>query len=428
MIDVAIIGAGPYGLSLAAFLKARGIDYRIFGKPMETWLAHMPAGMRLKSEGFASNIYDAHGRFTLKRYCAERSLPYSDVGLPVPLQTFADYGLAFQRTYLPELEQEFVVSVVPSRGRFELSLANGEALVARHVVVAAGITHFAHVPKVFRGMPEQLVTHSSQYGRLDQFRGRDVVVIGAGASALDIAALLHKAGARAEVVTRARTIHFHSPPEPAWKFECTLRQLKKGLGTAWGNLKQPRTGLGCGWDTVLCAHAPLAIHMLPAQTRVNMVRQILGPAPGWFVRDEVVGNVATTLGVDISNVKAEGDRVYLTVVDGTGVKRVIGASHVITATGYRPEVERLGFLSGDLRSQMRAIEGAPQLSTNFESSVRGLYFVGPASVYSFGPLARFAFGARFSAIRLSKHLSAAVSAGRTRVVVPSVREADSRNA
>ena len=37
MTDVAVIGAGPYGLSLAAHLRARGADIRVFGFPMQSW-------------------------------------------------------------------------------------------------------------------------------------------------------------------------------------------------------------------------------------------------------------------------------------------------------------------------------------------------------------------------------------------------------
>ena len=73
--DVAIVGAGPYGLSLAAHLKAAGVDFRIFGTPMEFWLNHMPKGMHLKSEGFASSLYDSGSKFTLEAYCKERGLP-----------------------------------------------------------------------------------------------------------------------------------------------------------------------------------------------------------------------------------------------------------------------------------------------------------------------------------------------------------------
>ena len=102
--DIAIIGAGPYGLSLAAHLKAQGQDFRIFGDPMVMWRNRMPKGMRLKSEGFASSLYDPGATFTLARYCADNDLPYADVGLPVRLETFTQYGLEFQRRFVAQVE------------------------------------------------------------------------------------------------------------------------------------------------------------------------------------------------------------------------------------------------------------------------------------------------------------------------------------
>ena len=89
-LDAAIIGAGPYGLSIAAHLRALGISFAIFGEPMLSWRNHMPSGMFLKSEGFASSLYDPKGSFTLRHYCAERGLPYRDIGLPVPVEKLGE--------------------------------------------------------------------------------------------------------------------------------------------------------------------------------------------------------------------------------------------------------------------------------------------------------------------------------------------------
>src|SRR5712664_2434051 len=109
--DVAIIGAGPYGLSIAAHLKAWGVDFRIFGSPMHTWLTHMPKGMRLKSEGFASSLYDPGSTFTLEAYCKEKEIPYGRLGRPVPLEVFTAYGLEFQKRFVPELENKMAESL-----------------------------------------------------------------------------------------------------------------------------------------------------------------------------------------------------------------------------------------------------------------------------------------------------------------------------
>ena len=139
MLNTAIVGAGPYGLSIAAHFRRGGIPFRIFGRPMDSWLAHMPKGMMLKSDGFASNIYDPDNAFTLKQFCAERGIEYADAGSPVRLETFATYGLAFRDRMVPELEDKLVVSLDRLPDGFRLQLEDGETLQARTVVLAVAL-------------------------------------------------------------------------------------------------------------------------------------------------------------------------------------------------------------------------------------------------------------------------------------------------
>ena len=248
-IDVAIIGAGPYGLSIAAHLKSYGLEFRIFGSPMSTWITRMPKGMRLKSEGFASSLYDPDAAFTLAAYCEREGLPYADRGLPVPVERFASYGLAFQRKFVPELEDKQVVSIGRSSAGFKIVLQDGEIVAVRRVIVAAGLVHFARVPPLLSALAPEFVTHSSHHSTLDCFKGREVAIIGAGASALDYAALLHQAGALVHIAARTRTIRFHDPPEipqPLWK-----------------RVRYPVTGLGTGWKALFCASAPWLFRRCP---------------------------------------------------------------------------------------------------------------------------------------------------------------------
>lgn len=399
--DVVIIGAGPYGLSIAAHLKAYGIDFRIFGSPMRTWLTEMPKGMRLKSEGFASSLYEPKSEFTLGRYCNQLGIAYADQGLPVPLDTFSSYGLEFQKRYVPELEDKEVVSVRQASAGFEVRLADGELLTARRVVVAVGLTHFGYVPPMLSALPQEFVTHSSRHRDLEQFKGREVAVIGAGASALDLAALLHRGGASVQLIARRPSIRFHDrAPVP--------RPLRD-------RLRAPTTGLGPGWALFFYASAPLAFHKMSEQFRLEAVRRTLGPAPGWFVRDEVVGKVPFNLGVEITQAKLQNARVAIELTDKAGSRRTLMADHVIAATGYKVDMEKLAFLDTNTRAAIRTFEQTPVLSSNFESSVPGLYFVGTAAANSFGPLMRFAFGAGFTSRRLSKHLARATSLKSVRV-------------
>jgi thioredoxin reductase len=390
--DVAIIGAGPYGLSIAAHLKARGVDFRIFGNPMHTWLAHMPKGMRLKSEGFASSLYDPGSTFTLKSYCKERGIPYAKIGLPVPLEVFASYGLEFQRRFVPELEKQLVDSLRRAAERFQVRLEDGEIISARKVVMAVGLTHYDYVPPILAALPQEFVTHSSRHNTVDRFKGREVAVVGAGASALDLAALLHQAGAHVQVVARKPAIRFHDPPD---KLEPSFID----------RLRTPITGIGPGWKLFWCTNAPLIFRQMPQEFRFDKVRRILGPAPCWFTKEQVVGKIPLNVGVTITEAKVQNGRVNLQLTDSAGTQKMLMADHVITATGYKVDLRRLAFMDSDLQSAVRSVEQTPVLSSNFESSVPGLYFVGATAANTFGPLLRFAFGAGFTARRLSRHLA-----------------------
>ena len=392
MVDVAIIGSGPYGLSLAAHLKGQGVEFRIFGKPMDTWLTQMPQNMRLKSEGFASSLYDPDAAFTLGEYCRGAGVPYADLGLPVRRETFAAYGLEFQRRFVPELEQKLAASLVRSSSGFEIGLEDGETALARRIVVAVGISHFQNIPPLLAALPEEFVTHSSRHFTFDRFQGREVIVIGAGASALDVASALHQAGASTQVIARDSKIHFHDPPGPI------PRPLLE-------RIQYPMTGLGPGWRSLFCTSAPLVFHKMPERFRVEVARRHLGPAAAWFVKSEVVGKVGLHTGLKVTNASVANDRVHLQVTNGDGVARTVSADHVIAATGYQVDLRRVGFLNSDVWMGIRSVGRAPALSANFESSMPGLYFTGAACATSFGPLVRFAYGAGFTSRRLSKHLA-----------------------
>jgi thioredoxin reductase len=390
--DVAIIGAGPYGLSIAAHLRALGVDFRIFGRPMHTWLTHMPKGMRLKSEGFASSLYDPGSTFTLEVYCKEKGIPYGRLGRPVPLEVFTAYGLEFQKRFVPNLENKMVESLKRSGDGFELGLDSGETLSARRVVMAVGLTHYSNFPAELAGLPPSLVSHSSKHSTVDQFRGREVAILGAGASALDLAALLNQAGARVQVLSRKPVIKFHDPPE---KLEFSF----------FDQLRNPITGIGPGWKLFWCANTPLLFRQMPLKFRLDKVKSILGPAPCWFIKEEIIGKVQLLVDVSISEAKVQEGRVCLQLTDSAGTRKSITVDHLIAATGYKVKLQRLAFMDAQLQSAIRSVEDTPVLSSNFQSTVPGLYFVGASAANTFGPLLRFAFGAGFTAGRLSKHLA-----------------------
>lgn len=410
ILDVVIVGAGPYGLSVAAHLASRGVSFRIFGNPMSVWRDHMPKGMRLKSEGFASSLSDPGATFTLRHFCQQEGIRYEDVGEPVELSTFIAYGLAFQKRFVSNLEEKLVASLDESPEGFEVQLEDGERVRARRVVIAVGITHFGYVPPVLAQLPKEVVSHSSACSSLEHFKGRTVAIVGAGASALDLAALLLETGASVHLVARSASVRFQEPPgKRSWSQE----------------FLQPRTGIGSGMQLYFYANAPHWFRLLPEELRLDRVRKTLGPAPPWFTRKQVEGKMPFHLGVEIVKAEVDKGKPVLHLVDSQSKQTTVVADHVVAATGYEVDIARLQFLSKSIRGRLKRTGKAPALSASFESSIPGLHFVGVSSANTFGPLMRFAFGADYTARYIAKRLAKPVRAtGKVYTETESTRAAE----
>lgn len=361
---------------------------------MDSWLSHMPKGMLLKSDGFASNISDPEDRLTLGKFCAERGIEYGDKGVSVRRETFTEYGLAFAERIVPQLEDKTVVSIEPDSDGFTVGLQDGEVFRTRQVVLAVGVTHFGYVPETLAHLSTEYVSHSAQHSDVTRLRGKSVVVVGAGSSALDLAGLMREAGVDVQLVAR-KPLKFHSKSDKARPW--------------WDRFRRPPSGLGPGWKSFFFANYPNVFHFLPERLRIEAVRRVLGPSGGAFIRDKVEGKVPTLIGYSLDAARVEDGKVRLSLVDARGAKREVVADHVIAATGYKVNLQKLAFLSGETRSRIKTVEGSPALSSSFESSVPGLYFAGLAAANSFGPVMRFAFGADFTARAVSKSVAKSVA-------------------
>ena len=395
-VDVAIIGAGPYGLSLSSYLTAAGVEHRIIGLPMEAWVSQMPKGMLLKSEGFASSLAEPGG-YTLAKFCKATGTEYADIGTPVPLEVFAGYALTFQGQFVGHVERRRVASLKREEKGFGLVLDNGATFSARRVVVAIGIGAFAYLPPEL-ALPRNLCSHSSDHADLGGFRGKRVAVIGGGASAIDLAVLLYEAGAHPTLIARARDLAMHEPgpnPRPLWQ-----------------RVRWPMTGIGPSWRSRFYTDAPELFRLLPEQQRLRVAHHYPIPAGGWFMKDRLDSCVPVMTGRRILQAKQKGECVELEL-EGRDARRAhIIADHVIAATGYRIDLARLSFLDAQLRDGILLTGRSPLLSADFESNLPGLYFTGPVAADTFGPLMRFVFGTSFSSKRLARHLRR--SAKRTR--------------
>jgi thioredoxin reductase len=390
-LDVAIIGAGPYGLSIAAHLQAAQIDYRIFGSPMAFWRQHMPPGMHLKSYGDSSSLFDADSSFSIEDFTRANGIEYHPSRHPVALSTFIEYGQTFQERFVPQVTRARLVSQHATADGHELSFDNGESLFARTVVVATGVLAFKHTPALLARLPTELASHSSDYGSMEALRGKRVAVVGGGSSALDLTGLLSAQGCEVTLVARASSLAFqHIPVQEE-------RSLLQRLVAPTAH------GLGAGWILYGCT-VPRLFRLLPDRLRSTIVDNTLGPSGGYFIRERVETAARLKLGRVIESACEQAGAAHLSTIDRHGMRETLVADHVVAATGYKVDVGRLAFLAEDTRRKVRTVGGAPLLSASYESSVPGLHFVGLASARCFGPIMRFVVGAIHPAQSLCRAL------------------------
>ena len=397
-IDVVIIGAGPYGLSVAAHLLDAGIDARVFGDPMAGWRHHMPKGMYLKSTFEASSLSAPKPGSSLADYCVATGTPVPDELHPVPIGMFIDYGDWFQKRCVRDVGRVEIRNVAVVPNGFRLSLEDGENVSARAVIVASGHLRYAYSPDELRAVadekvqPAALVSHVSQHSDFSRFSGRIVAVVGAGQSALESAALLREAGAEVHLLVRGRSILWGSPPDD-YRYP-------------FAPIVKPSSPLGPGWSLFALSRVPELVAYLPPPTRLFLVRTVLGPSGAWWLRNRFEPRVNVAVGTMIEDARLSKGKLSLQLRTMSGVKSTLVVDHAIAATGYRIDIDALRFLDPVLRRDLVRTKGtsAPKLSHSFESSVPGLYFAGLSAAPTFGPLMRFVCGTDFTARTIRRAL------------------------
>lgn len=370
-LEVAVIGAGPHGISATTHLRRAGVQAHLFGDPMAFWQS-MPRGMVLRSNLRASNMIEPTGPLSVTAFAAETGLQLEQ---PVLLENFIAYGSWVQRTAVPDVDERAVAKLERAPGGFELELVDGERVSARRVVLACGIESFESIPAGYDHLPPELVSHTGRYSDMSIFAGRRVALVGGGQSSFTCAALMHQHGAREiEVLVR--------DPAVMW-----LRghSVIKRLGRL-GPIVYAPTDVGPLWYSRLVA-TPDLFRRLPRATQDRIAYRSIRPACSNVVRMQL-GEVGISTGVEVTGAEISGQALRVSLSDGS-VREV---DHLMFGTGYTVDVARYRFLSTDILGELRRVDGYPVLGRGLESSVPDLHILSAPAARSFGPIMRFISG------------------------------------
>jgi hypothetical protein len=384
-LEVAVIGAGPHGLSAATHLRRAGVQAHVFGYPMGFW-KEMPEGMKLRSNMSATNMIEPVGPLSLASFTAATGTPIEQ---PVPLEDFIAYGSWVQQTAVPDVDERTVTALEREAGAFKLELEDGTRVSTPRVVIACGIAPFERIPEGFDELPAGRVSHTAHHRDLSTFAGQRVAVLGGGQSAFENAVLMHERGAaQVEVLVRK--------PNVVW-----LRGhgVKKAIGRL-GPIVYAPTDVGPLWYSRLVEKPDLVFRHLPRPVQNRIAARSIRPACSHFVKVRLDG-VRISTGVALVGAQADGDALRLTLSDGSTRE----VDHLMLGTGYRVDIARYPFLGERIVADIRRVDGYPVLGRGLQTSIPGLHIAGAPAAWSFGPIMRFVSGSWYSGRAVAREIA-----------------------
>jgi FAD-dependent urate hydroxylase len=352
-----VVGAGPYGLAVAARARERGIDTVVVGHPLGFWTGHMPAGMFLRS-GVDWHL-DASGVHTFEAFVGERGLLPTELD-PIPIGVFIDYATWFQVQKQLTIHDQLVSVLEKTDAGFVASFEDGSQIGAERVVAAPGNGYFAHVPEWCAALPAGVGSHTSDFVRFDEVAGQRVLIVGGRQSAYEWAALLGE-----HDVARVHIVHRHDVPRferVNWRFVDDYMDVTIRIPGWWRSLSRAE------------------------QEQIEQRFWEVGRLTlEWWLVPRLIGDrFHLWPNAQVIGVTAEPGATVVTLSNGER----LSVDRVIFATGYKADLANVPYLR-TLISHIAVADGFPVLDENFESSVSGLYFAGFAASRDFGPFFGF---------------------------------------
>jgi len=367
-VDLAIIGAGPAGLSLAAWAQESGISYQVFGEPLSFWKRHIPP-LCLRSPPVATNLSSPRPGHTYLDFARDHGI---EDGPQIEMSDFIGYATEFCDTHGIRTSHGFIQTIQYRDNCWGLKYGE-ETLLAKNVAIAIGLNGSQRNP----GLPDAMspmwnyVGNIHDYGR---FKGQRVAVVGGGQSGVEAALLAAGAGADVHLAIREDGVKFRSLHAPG---EWFYRNLFK--------------------------HSRLLMPLLPGFAQDRLLAYLLEGTAEPALKDRLEqGDITLHTNASIAPIETHS----ATFVIRRPCKEPVDVDYVIVAAGFNYDIRKMKMFV-DLPILERG--GLPILNRYAMSSMPNLYFTGMSALRLVGPQCQFVSGSGVMSPRIISGIKARLS-------------------
>ncbi|MGE0635130.1 MAG: NAD(P)-binding domain-containing protein [Bacteroidia bacterium] len=366
---VFIIGAGPYGISIANALHKKNIPFAIAGKMFSLWYEHTLNTMSIRSDWHSSEIYEANDKYSVrdfiyKNYTLAQAKKIMSHKLPVDV--FRNY-LRFIESDVPyKISSQHVVKLSKKDNVFISELQNGDIIESEAVVLATGIEAHKYLPESLQKLNTPHVIHTWDVHKYADWKNKNVLIIGAGQSAGEGIVHLYEHN-KIIWLTRKPPLFFSEPlnlPTPVFKFTLYLSPY---------------------------------FYYLPHWARKKFSKIFVISTITPDLKEKTMSDKVRRVNDDVDNIGLElrGEKIYSKKLNQE-------FDGVVASTGYKININNLKILDAPLLNSIEAKDNFPLLDFDFQTSVKNLFVVGALSEPHYGPAQKFIMGTRHAAVRISR--------------------------
>ncbi len=379
--DLLIIGAGPFGLGLAAYCQQFSIDYLMVGKPMGFWKSNMPHGMYLRS-GIDWHL-DPSGTYTIENFIQSQGYD-TDQLKPLSREFYLNYTDWFKEGNQIDTMDFKVHELKVYDNSFTAVSEDGNELKAKNVLVATGFEHYKHLPEEYLEMfPQDRLYHTCDLVNFDKLKRKRCLIIGGRQSAFEWAALLNESG-----VEQINLCYRHDTPrftESDWTWVTPLMD-RFIEDNSWYHKLTDEEKQALDYRLWVEGRAKLEPWLYP---RINNNNVKLYP-------NSTIKNCTILSDHSLQCTLDQGQQLETDVI--------------ILATGYKVDLRKIPFLvNGNILEKLSIQGGFPRLDQNLQSNIPGLYFTSITATRDFGSFFAFTVSVKASANLVGQHLRSTLS-------------------